>query len=113
MNIALITEGVTDRPIIEAILVSHFTDKLKDIYPTLNSLQPKKKDPGGWLKVLEYCNSQEFKDSFAFNDYIIIQIDSDKHEDKGFDVPKQKTAENLIKEIKNRIIKEISEEFFT
>ncbi len=112
MNIALISEGVTDRPIIDAVLHSYFAKNAKRFYPNLNPLLPKKNEPVGWLNVLKYCESEEFRGAFNFNDYVIIQIDSDVHAEKGFDVPNQKTVEILITAIKNKIIEKIGIEFY-
>jgi hypothetical protein len=112
MNIALISEGVTDRPIIEATLISYFSVNHKEVSPMLNSLQPKGKEPGGWTRVLFYCGTEEFRKSFDFNDYVIIQIDSDKHAEKGFDVADYPDLVQLIQAIHNRIIQSIGDKFY-
>ncbi len=113
MQIALITEGITDKPIIDAVLSAYFSQKkMKSDFAT-TALLPKKKEPVGWLKVLEYCGTNLFKEAFEYIDYVIIQIDADAHSDIGFDVPKQKNTSDLIEAIKNRIIKAIGNEFYT
>jgi hypothetical protein len=113
MNFALIAEGITDRPIIEAILAAFFDKEFAGQYPAINPLQPKQKEPGGWVKVLEYCTTDEFKEAMIFNDYIIIQIDSDRHTDKGYDVQKCASTIELIQAIQNKIIEKIGEDFYT
>ncbi|MFL9839166.1 hypothetical protein ABS768_16780 [Flavobacterium sp. ST-75] len=83
MEISIISEGVTDQIIIEAIIQKRLNDK--DII--LNPLQPKKGEPGGWPLVIEYCKSNDFKESLPYNDgLIIIHIDCDVL--KGADIPK-------------------------
>jgi hypothetical protein len=89
---ALITEGITDQVVIQNILRGFFNDP--DIDP--NPLQPKvdwtdknrQLNQGGWYHVIQYCKSQEFKSALDFNDYVIVHIDTDVSEEKGFDVSK-------------------------
>jgi hypothetical protein len=113
MNFALIAEGITDRPIIQAVLAAFFEKEFAGQYPFINPLQPKQKEPGGWVKVLDYCTTDELKGAFVLNDYIIIQIDSDRHADKGYDVQKCPSTNELIQAIQKRIIEKIGEDFYT
>ncbi len=113
MNFALISEGITDRPIIEAIVAAFFDKEFAGQYPLINLIQPKPKEYGGWMKVLDYCTSEEFKGAFTLNEYVIIQIDSDRHADKGYDVQKSASTNELIQAIQKRIIEKIGEEFYT
>ena len=70
----LITEGPTDRVVIKQILFGIFNDA--DL--PINPLQPKEdRDPANWVKVLDYCCSDDFKPSLVDNDYVIVQIDTD------------------------------------
>jgi hypothetical protein len=112
MQIALITEGITDKPIIDAILAAFFSKNKIDNNYTTTSLIPKNKESVGWTKVLQYCSSEEFKGAFAFNDFIIIQIDADAHQNKGFDVQYQANSKDLIEAIKNRIISAVGIDFY-
>lgn len=74
MKFGLITEGITDRPILKNILVGFFDDTDIDI----TFLQPEnEKEPAGWGKVLKYLQSTRFQEAFPHRDYIIIQIDTD------------------------------------
>lgn len=82
MDIGIISEGVTDQIIIEAIVQGHLENK--DII--LEPLQPKKGEDGGWSRVVEYCKSKDFKESFPFRDgFTIIHIDCDVF--KGNELP--------------------------
>ncbi len=112
MQIALITEGITDKPIIDAALYAYFSKKKTANTYTTNSLLPEKKESVGWTKVLHYCGTDRFKGAFALNDYILIQIDTDAHLSKGFDVPIQANTKDLINAIKSRIIDAIGIEFY-
>ena len=69
----LITEGVTDQTILKAILTG-WTGNKKLV---VKELQPKPEESGGWTKVFQYCESLEFKGTFAYYDFIVIQIDTD------------------------------------
>lgn len=81
MQFGLIGEGITDQIVIESILISYFSN------PDLitNPLQPLRDatndaialNDGNWHKVLEYCGSTVFEESFLSLDYVVIQIDSD------------------------------------
>ena len=80
-SFALITEGITDQIVIENILYGFVGDLEIDINP----LQPLRDETdenrasnfGNWHKVLEYCSSDRFKNALQFNDFIVVQIDTD------------------------------------
>ncbi len=99
----LITEGKTDQIIIENILVGYFKDP--DIM--INWLLPLRDETdkhrienySNWFKVFEYCKSVQFKKSFQFNDYVIVQIDTDVSEEKHYDIPKYEHGKELEPEI--------------
>jgi hypothetical protein len=84
-----ITEGITDQIIIENILVGYFNPDVD-----VNWLQPlrdttdanRASNYGGWSQVFEYCQTEDFKEAFQFNEYIIIQIDTDVSEEH-YDIP--------------------------
>lgn len=70
----LITEGPTDQVVINHILYGIFDDP--DL--VINRLQPRQdRDPANWDQVLKYCCSEEFKPALSYNDYVIVQIDTD------------------------------------
>ncbi len=91
ISFGLITEGLTDQIVIENILAGYFKNPDLDIRP----LQPErdKKDEnkfkgyGSWSQVFAYCRLKDFQESFQFNDYIIIQIDTDTSQEYG--IPQQ------------------------
>jgi hypothetical protein len=75
-----ITEGITDQIVIKNILAGYFNPDIN-----INWLQPledetdqnRSKSDGGWNLVFKYCESDDFKEAFQNNKYIIIHIDSD------------------------------------
>ncbi len=118
-SFALVTEGITDQKVIENILVGFFDDPNIDINP----LQPLRDEtdrnraanPGNWHKVLEYCASEEFRGAFQFNDYVIVQIDTDVAADYGVSNRDEEgnefSDEDIYERIKGKLIAQINPEF--
>lgn len=73
VSFGLVSEGPSDQIVIENILFGLF--KNPDL--AINRLQPKPQESGNWVKVLDYCSSNEFKSALTFNDYLIVQLDTD------------------------------------
>lgn len=120
ISFGLITEGLTDQIVIENILAGYFKNPDLDIRP----LQPERdKDDdnkftgyGSWSQVFAYCRSRDFQESFQFNDYIIIQIDTDVSEDFGItqqDENGELTPEKLIEKVIEKFKQEIGEDFYS
>lgn len=102
-SFGLVTEGATDQVVIENILYGVFNDP--DI--CINRLHPVPDESGNWDKVFKYCASEEFKEALNYNDFLIVQVDTDVL--TGGDIPKKYNlnfAPNLIPE---DIIKKVSE----
>lgn len=103
-NFALITEGITDQIVIENILKGYFHKddmEFKELQPSKDNTDT---NYGNWLNVFEYCGSSKFRGAFQYNEYIIIQIDTDVSEEKHYDVPRYEngvelTPEELIKNV--------------
>lgn len=84
----VICEGPSDYRIVKRILDVFFRGN----DPFISCYQPKqlpsgKSDYGGWPRVLECCGNSTLKEIFEFNDYAIIQIDTDCSQDSPFNVP--------------------------
>ncbi len=88
-SFALITEGLTDQMVIEAVVYTHF-EELDDI--EINVLQPlrdatdasRQTSHGGWENVFEFCATALTDDVFQFNDFVIINVDTDCGEHRNF-----------------------------
>jgi hypothetical protein len=119
----LITEGITDQIVIENILVGYFDNP--DII--VNPLQPLRDETdkalmanyGGWTLVFEHCSSKIFKEAFLFNDYIIIQIDTDTSDDIGYDISKNEAGtgrefvpDELIEKVREKLKHLIGQTFY-
>ncbi|OIP72049.1 MAG: phage tail protein [Oscillatoriales cyanobacterium CG2_30_40_61] len=116
----LITEGLTDQIVIENILSGYFdTDNLSvhPLQPERNKDNDNKSGHGGWTLVIKYVQTQDFQQAFQFNDYVIIQIDTDVldgyegisyHDEKGVLSPEQ-----LIEKVKEKFKSLIGEAFYS
>ena len=119
-SFALITEGITDQIVIENILYGFVGDLEIDINP----LQPLRDEtdenrtasPGNWHKVLEYCSSDRFKDALQFNDFIVVQIDTDVCHDYQVSDRDEEGNELSVEDMTERIqlflIQRIGPEFY-
>lgn len=111
----VICEGPSDYRIVKRILDVFF----KGNDPFVNCYQPKplpsgKSDFGGWPRVLECCSDDTLKEIFEFNDYAIIQIDTDCSQDSPFYVPHlsddgqakshQQLCEDVIEKLNSLIV---------
>ena len=72
-SFGIVSEGPTDQIVLEHIIWGTTGDK--DL--PITRLQPKEDEPGNWDKVLKYCASEDFKEAFAYLDFLIIQIETD------------------------------------
>ena len=71
---------------------------------------------GGWQQVLSHCNDETVEKILDFNDYLLVQIDTDASIQKGYDVtpmdenghPKEVSV--FFQDVKNRLLANISEE---
>lgn len=119
---ALITEGITDQIALDAILAGHYQSddiSVRELQPLRDETDKNRQESGGgWEQVLEYCRHKtNIADALQFNDFVIIQFDTDCVEHKNFDVRlttsgAEKPEEQLIEEVKARIIKEIDADCF-
>ena len=119
-SFALVTEGLTEQIVIENILFGFFDDP--DI--SVNPLQPLRDEtdrnrtisPGNWHQVLEYCASERFRGAFQFNDYVIVQIDTDVAADYGIsdrdEEGNELSVEDIIERVKTALIVRIGQGFY-
>lgn len=111
----IISEGPTDQIVLENIVCGYFNDA--DLNENIHFIQPLRDntdkygiaEQGGWFNVFEYCKSRRLLESFEQNDYIIIQIDTDRTEDKNYDV--KKTNSEGIKYSPEELIGKVIEKF--
>ncbi len=113
MTFGLIGEGVTDQILLEQILIGF----LKEEEVLVKPLQPLPNESGGWSQVFHYCESGDFKQALAFNDFLVVQIDTDFM--SGPDVPEQYRielkdldVEKTVLAFKEKLADLIGEAFF-
>jgi hypothetical protein len=100
VKFGFVVEGPTDRAVLENILIGYFDEDFSEYF---TPLQPREmKESGGWSRVLTYCQSTDFVDAFDDNDFVIIQIDTDKssefnvlHDENGEKLPVDQLVENV------------------
>ncbi len=102
-------EGLTDFIVLRNLLIGFFNDKNL----VVNRLRPKDKEPWGWGNVLNYLSTPEFRDSFDYANYIVVQIDTDKCEEWKEDLQLNKSFELLITDVSEVLIKRMGLEFYT
>jgi hypothetical protein len=121
VTFGLITEGKTDQIVIENVLSGYFNS----VDMIINWLLPLRDESdkylvenySNWLKVFEYSQSSKFKEALQFNDYIIIQVDTDVSEEKHYDIPKYEagrelTPDELVQKVVEKFKGLIGEEFY-
>ncbi|BBB30323.1 hypothetical protein [Neptunomonas japonica] len=110
MDFGLACEGITDHVVIENILCGFFeediTDNIAYLQPPLDETDSKQLDFGGWNQLISYLSGQTFREDVLNQKYIIIQIDTDISQEKGFDVPfyDEDNKELAVDELINRVI---------
>lgn len=118
-TIGLICEGVSEINIMTRILSKYLNDNV-----IVNPIEPETKTEngflvqngyGGWQQVLAHCNDETVEKILEFNDYLLIQIDTDASIQKGYDVAPQdangqpKGVAVFFQDIKKRLLANISE----
>jgi hypothetical protein len=120
ISIGLICEGVSEINVMTRIISKYLGDEV-----FVNPIEPETKMEngalvqngyGGWQQVLNHCNDETIERILEYNDYLVIQIDTDTSILIGYDVKQmdddgqQKTVEVFYQDVKNRLLKNISPE---
>ncbi|MDD5275490.1 MAG: hypothetical protein PHR16_05360 [Methylovulum sp.] len=84
-------EGVTDQVVIENILCGYFENQdldgeIKYSHPLFDETDQKQKGFGNWTMLLEYLDHSDFRADTLNCECIVIQVDTDVSNEKGFDV---------------------------
>lgn len=112
-SFALISEGVSEYRIIKHIL-QHYCEE----EPSITQIQPKISDNkqvgvGGWNEVIKFCSREEdLRNILEYNDYIVIQIDTDMCETAPYSVKRrigerELSVDELYLSVRKRLLKEI------
>ena len=122
-SFGIIAEGVTDQVVIEAIVAGFFGDDDPDVRrvrppPSETGRGPAVGD-GGWGMVLKEVETGRFAEALdsGFFTHLIVQIDTDVSEQKGYDVPwreggRELSSEELVTRVVARLRSIAGEERF-
>lgn len=86
-TIGVINEGVSDFGVLETIISRYLGDEF-----LCNAVQPKlrvekgikiQSGEGGWSRVIDHCTEETIMEILSQNDYILIQIDTDRCNEYG------------------------------
>lgn len=122
-SFGIVSEGYTDQLLLEGILEGFFkgcedAPEVRFLSPPLDETDAAQGQKAGWYQVFEYCKHQEnFIRDLQFNDYLIIQIDTDVSEETHYDVKKhaagiELTPDQLIASVIYKFQDLIGQPFF-
>ena len=121
-SFAIICEGISENLSLHAII-----EKMYQTDSYFADLQPRtemshghavQEGSGGWTNVLSHCNTEEFQIALQNNDYLVVQIDTDKCDEKPFGIKKvdennqPRTYENLYNDIITRLLQDVDNDFY-
>ena len=104
-SFGLIAEGPTDHEVLTNILIGHFDDPdltVRPLQPLLDSTDASQQQ-GGWTQVINYCKSSLFQGAFEQNDYLVVQIDTDRLNEKPFELDLKLPTANLVNQVIEKI----------
>lgn len=120
LSIALFCEGASEVKILTHIITRYLGDDV-----SVNPIQPemvtnhgyeRQGTYGGWQGVLNHCNDDAIKRALSTNDYLVIQIDTDRCHEDHYDVNRydenhvEVTDEELYGRIVMRLFQDVSED---
>jgi hypothetical protein len=97
-----IGEGITDFAVLENILVGFFEDD--DISMRITELMPSdatdraNPEMGGWSRVITYCQTEKFRNNWLLQDFLIIQMDTDRAHEIGITIDKNTDVQDTVKQ---------------
>ncbi len=115
VSFALITEGITDQAVLENILAGLYGDDvevkiLQPLRDATDESRAKSDSLGGWWQVFKHFQDENFHVIFGYNDYVIIQIETDVCE--NFGVPllhngNERPIVDLVNNVREKLIEKI------
>ena len=121
-SFAIICEGISENLSLHAII-----EKMSQTDSYFADLQPKtdishghavQEGSGGWTEVLSHCNTEEFRRALQNNNYLVVQIDTDRCDDPLFGIKKvdesnqPRTDADVYNDIISRLLQEVDKEFY-
>jgi hypothetical protein len=104
-DFALVCEGVTDHAVLKNILLGYFQDQ-----PRILRITQRQPDSdatgeatwqqfGNWENVFRYLKEGMHRDALEFNEYLVVQVDTDASEHQNFGVPQREAGQPLSPEV--------------
>ena len=119
---AIISEGISENISLHALVekMRHTETYFADIQPRteVKHSHTVQEGFGGWTEVLSHCNTEVFKQALQSNDYLIVQIDTDRCDDPSFGIKKTdeknepRTNEEIYSDIIARLLQEVDKGFY-
>ena len=121
-SFAIICEGISENLSLHAII-----EKMSQTDSYFADLQPKtemshrhavQEGSGGWTEVLAHCNTEEFRMALQNNDYLVVQIDTDKCDEKPFGIKKidennqPRTDADVYNDIITRLLQDVDYDLY-
>lgn len=73
---------------------------------------------GGWTEVLSHCTTEEFRMALQNNDYLVVQIDTDRCDEQPFGIKKfdesnqPRTDADVYDDIITRLLQDVDNDFY-
>jgi len=109
----LISEGPTDQRVLKNILIGFFNDPdltVRPLQPLLDATDAAQRQ-GGWTQVLAYCRSSRLPAAFDQNEYLVIQIDTDRLNEKPFNLDLSQSVETIVYQVVEKFVTTMQEAF--
>lgn len=121
-SFAIICEGISENLSLHAII-----EKMRQTDSYFADIQPRtevthshtvQEGSGGWTEVLSHCNTDVFRRALQNNDYLVVQVDTDRCDESTFGI--KKTDENnqprpmdeIYDDIISRLLQDVDKEFY-
>lgn len=119
---AIICEGISENLSLHAIVekLSQEEAYFADIQPRteVNHSRTVQAGSGGWTEVLSHCNTEVFKQALQSNDYLIVQVDTDRCDEPLFGIKKTdeknqaRPDADVYNDIIERLLQDVDKEFY-
>lgn len=121
-SFAIICEGISENLSLHAII-----EKMSQTDSYFADLQPRtemshghtvQEGSGGWTEVLSHCNTEEFRMALQNNDYLVVQIDTDRCDEQPFGIKKvdesnqPRTDADVYDDIITRLLQDVDNDFY-
>jgi hypothetical protein len=115
-DFALVCEGVTDHVVLKNILLGYFKGQHRE--PIVQQRQPDSDATdendwqkfGNWENVFRYLRESKHRQALQFNQFLIVQVDTDDSEHVNYGVPQRENGQPLPPEMMvQRVSKKLSE----